>query len=90
MLYKPARVTITVSPSEPESGRKAVLKCQSGPSNPTASVVWRYNGRRMQGKKEEEEKAIEVGKKTYVELDFPLDVVVSKVKKGEFIAFDDN
>ncbi len=31
------------------AGKKAVLRCESGSSNPTSSIVWRYKGKRLEG-----------------------------------------
>lgn len=39
--FKPSEVTITIDPEKPKAGKKAVLKCATGTSNPTASVIWR-------------------------------------------------
>ena len=50
--FKPAGVKITVSPEKPKAGKKAVLTCESGSSNPTASIVWRYKGQRLTGSDE--------------------------------------
>ncbi|XP_059087472.1 nephrin-like isoform X2 [Tigriopus californicus] len=49
VLFKPALVKITVDPASPKAGKKAILTCESSSSNPTASIVWRYNGKRMSG-----------------------------------------
>ena len=50
--FKPAWVKTSVSPESPKAGKKAVLTCESGSSNPTATIVWRYNGQRLQGSDE--------------------------------------
>ena len=42
VLFKPAFVKITVEPKEPKAGQKAILTCESGSSNPTANIRWRY------------------------------------------------
>ena len=42
VLFKPSYVKITVDPEEPKAGQKAILTCESGSSNPTARIVWRY------------------------------------------------
>ena len=42
VLFKPPEVTITVDPEEPKAGDKAILTCESGSSNPTARIVWRF------------------------------------------------
>ena len=42
VLFKPSYVKITVEPEEPKAGQKAILTCESGSSNPTARIVWRY------------------------------------------------
>jgi hypothetical protein len=31
------------------AGKKAVLRCESGTSNPTSNIVWRYKGKRLAG-----------------------------------------
>lgn len=49
--FKPASVKISVSP-EIKAGKKAVLTCESGSSNPTATILWRYNGQRLAGSDE--------------------------------------
>lgn len=47
--FMPSFVKITSDPSEPKAGKKALLTCESGTSNPTAQIVWRYKGKRMEG-----------------------------------------
>ena len=49
VLFKPAEVKITVEPEEPKAGQKAILTCESGSSNPTARIVWRYKNENLQG-----------------------------------------
>ena len=34
---------------EPKAGEKAILTCESGSSNPTARIVWRYKNKHYNG-----------------------------------------
>ncbi len=47
--FRPDRVAISVEPSAPAAGKRAVLRCRSGSSNPTARISWRYKGERLAG-----------------------------------------
>ena len=47
--FKPSEVSISVEPSTPKAGEKAVLTCKSGSSNPTASIVWTAKATATQG-----------------------------------------
>ncbi len=49
VLFKPAFVKIRVDPETPKAGKKAVLTCESGSSNPTARIVWRYKNQHYPG-----------------------------------------
>ena len=49
VLFKPSFVTITSDPVEPKAGQKAILTCESGSSNPTARIVWRYKNKHYNG-----------------------------------------
>ena len=49
VLFKPAFVKITVEPEEPKAGQKAIMTCQSGSSNPTSRIVWRYKNKHYDG-----------------------------------------
>ena len=49
MLFKPAFVKITSDPEEPKAGQKAILTCESGSSNPTSRIVWRYKNKPLRG-----------------------------------------
>ena len=49
VLFKPAFVNISVEPSEPKAGQKAILTCISDSSNPTARIIWRYKNKHYNG-----------------------------------------
>ena len=38
-----------MEPKEPKAGEKAILTCESGSSNPTARIVWRYKNKHYNG-----------------------------------------
>lgn len=49
VLFKPAFVKISVEPETPKAGKKAHLTCESGSSNPTARIVWRFKDQHFAG-----------------------------------------
>lgn len=49
VLFKPESVKISVDPDVPKAGKKAVLTCESGSSNPTANITWRYKDKVLAG-----------------------------------------
>jgi hypothetical protein len=42
-------VTISVDPDDPKAGKKAILTCVTGSSNPTAKVHWRHKDKILSG-----------------------------------------
>ena len=48
--FAPPFVRIEVSPKRPRSGGIAELTCHSGEANPTATIEWLYNGKRLSGR----------------------------------------
>ncbi len=38
-----------MEPEEPKAGQKAILTCESGSSNPTSRIVWRYKNQHKEG-----------------------------------------
>ena len=59
--FKPDNIKMRVDPDTPKAGKKAVLTCESGSSNPTASIVWRKADQVLEGGKVIEIKAGEFG-----------------------------
>lgn len=49
VLFKPAFVKITAEPEEPKAGQKAIMTCETGSSNPTSRIVWRYKNKHYEG-----------------------------------------
>lgn len=49
VLFKPDKVKISMDPAEPKAGQKAILTCESGTSNPTARILWRYKNKQHSG-----------------------------------------
>ena len=49
VYFKPAFVKIKSEPEEPKAGQKAILTCESGSSNPTAKIRWRYKNKPYAG-----------------------------------------
>ena len=47
--FKPNEIKLSVDPESPKAGKTAVLTCESGSSNPTATIVWRRGDNVLEG-----------------------------------------